>query len=116
MDSQNMKALYIVVNTGFAEKIVDLALTNGASGATIINARGICMTHKQVMGISADTEKEVVLILTDEPTAKRIMEAVHNYAGFKTHAHGICFCIALERVVGLRPCAVPANENSNERD
>ena len=36
----DLKALYIIVNAGFASEVVDIARSLGSTGATIINARG----------------------------------------------------------------------------
>ncbi|MFT4145468.1 MAG: P-II family nitrogen regulator [Mobilitalea sp.] len=106
MINSNMKALYIVVNVGFAEQIVEYVLSKGAVGATIINARGISSMHKDIMGISTDSEKEMILTLTDNETADKIMECVKQYAGFKTEAHGICFTLPVTKTIGL--CQNPA--------
>jgi len=76
MESTNMKALYIVVNAGFAEQVVDYIRSQGSTGATIINARGVSALHKEIMGISVDTEKEVVLTVTESEIADKIMEAI----------------------------------------
>lgn len=101
MDNSNMKALYIVVNSGFAEQVVEFIRSKGASGATIINARGISSLHKGIMGISPDIEKEIILTITDNDTAVKIMEDVKKNTGFKTEAHGICFALPVTKVIGI---------------
>lgn len=99
--NSNMKALYIVVNAGFAEDIVELLCSKGAAGATIINARGISSFHKEIMGISIDTEKEIILTLTDNETADKIMEFIKQNTGFRSAAHGICFALPVAKTIGL---------------
>lgn len=101
MFNSNMKALYIIVNAGFAEQIVELVRSKGSVGATIINARGISSMHKEIMGITTDTEKEIILTLTDNETADKIMETVKQCTGCKSDAHGICFALPVTKVVGL---------------
>ncbi len=101
MNNSNIKALYIIVNAGFAEQVVELVRLKGAAGATIINTRGISSLHKEIMGISTDTEKEMILTLTDAETADKIMEAIKTNTGFKTEAHGICFTLPVSETVGL---------------
>ncbi len=101
MTNSNMKALYIIVNSGFAEQVVDFIRSNGASGATIINARGIHTIQKEIMGISIDKEKEVVLTLCNSETADKIMELTKQNTSFKTEAHGICFTLPVSKVVGV---------------
>ena len=101
MENTNMKALYIVVNTGFAEKVVEYIRSQGSCGATIINARRYSFQHKEIMGISTDKEKEIVLTIVDNDTSERIMQSIKQYSGFKTEAHGICFTLPVSSAVGL---------------
>jgi len=107
MNNSNLKALYIVVNAGFAEQVVDFIRSKGSSGATIINARGISSLHKEIMGISVDREKEVVLTLVDSEIADKIMEDIKKNTAFKTEAHGICFTLPVSKAVGLTKNPLP---------
>lgn len=97
----NMKALFIIINAGFADEVIDIARANGANGATIINSRGEGTVHKSFMGISIDSEKEVVLTLVDGQIAEKIMDEIKEKAGIKSPAHGICFLLPVEKIVGI---------------
>ena len=97
----NMKALYIVVNAGFAEQTVEFIRSKGVSGATIMNARGISSMYKVILGISIDSEKEIILTLTDSATADVIMDIIKQDAAFKAEAHGICFTLPVWKTVGI---------------
>lgn len=108
--NSNMKALYIIVNAGFAEQVVELVRAKGASGATIINARGISSLHKEIMGISVDSDKEIVLTLTDGNTADSIMEAIRQNKEFKAETHGVCFTLPVDKTVGLRQASAETPE------
>ncbi len=99
-NDRNMKALFIIVNAGFGDDVVEIAHGAGASGATIINARGIGPVHKSIMGIEVDTEKEMVLSLVDEDTAKKITMAIKEKAGLNSPANGICFIMPVEKMIG----------------
>ena len=98
--SNKIKALYIIVNAGFAEEVVEIAREAGAGGATIMNARGIGAVHKAIMGITLDAEKEIILSLVDVNTAEIILEAIEKRLGFKSPAHGIAFMMPVEKMVG----------------
>jgi len=54
------------------------------------------------MGISVDTEKEVVLTVTESEIADKIMEAIKLNTAFRTEAQGICFTLPVSKAVGLR--------------
>ena len=98
---ENAKALFIIVNAGFAEEIVGIARKEGASGATIINARGEGMKNKTIMGITIDSEKEMVLSIVEGKTATKIMEAVKEKAGITSPAHGVCFFMPVEKMTEM---------------
>jgi nitrogen regulatory protein PII len=54
------------------------------------------------MGITVDTEKEIVVAVTDEETATKVMEAIKEQVGVKTPAHSVCFLLPVESVVGIK--------------
>lgn len=100
-ESDNIKIVVIIVNAGFAEEIVHMAREVGARGATIINARGEGMFHRSFLGISVDTEKEMILMLAKEDTANKIMLEIKEKAGLKTPAHSICFMLPVDQMTGM---------------
>lgn len=99
--NSNMKALYIIVNAGFADEVVEMAREAGAGGATIINARGTGAVHKAILGISIEAEKEMILSLVDGSTADKIIAVVKEKAGLKSPANGICFVMPVEKTIGV---------------
>lgn len=98
---ENMKALFVVVNGGFSDKIIDFARKEGARGATILNARGVGLSIEKIMGITIDSEREIVLTIVDEATAEKIMTAVKNKAGLNSPAHGVCFTLPVDRMTKM---------------
>jgi nitrogen regulatory protein PII len=95
------KALFIVINAGFAEAVLDIARPLGIAGATIMNARGEGLHHASILGITVDTEKEIIVTVTDGETAGKVMAAVKAEAGVQSPAHGVCFLLPVEAVAGL---------------
>ncbi|SHI07865.1 nitrogen regulatory protein P-II family [Sporobacter termitidis DSM 10068] len=106
----NIKALYIIVNAGFADEIVEMARKAGATGATIINARGTGAVHKAIFGITIDAEKEMILSLVDEDTADRIITIVKEKAGVKSPANGICFIMPVDKMIAVNKFVPPAEK------
>ena len=93
---KELKALYIIVNAGFSSEVVDIARKVGSTGATIINARGSVAKPKTILGITIDTEKEIVLSVVENDIAVKIMAEVKEKAGVGTPAHGLCFFLPVE--------------------
>ncbi len=99
--NSNMKTLFIVVNAGFSNDVIALARKAGAQGATIINARGESAIHHMFMGITIDSEKELLLCLVTDEVAERVMETLKEKAGQDSPAHSVCFTMPVERMLGL---------------
>ena len=93
---KELKALYIIINAGFASQIVDIARENGSTGATILNARGSAVNPQTIFGITIDPEKEIILTIVEKDVAMKIMQAVKETAGVGTPAHGLCFYLPVE--------------------
>ena len=93
---KELKALYIIVNAGFSSEVVEIARSLGSTGATIINARGSVAKPKTILGITIDTEKEIVLSIVEKDVAFKIAEAIKEKAGVGTDAHGLCFFLPVE--------------------
>ena len=91
-----LKALYVIVNAGFSQEVVEIARAVGATGATIINARGSVAKPKTILGITIDTEKEIVLSVVKKEVAIKIMSEIKEKAGVGTPAHGLCFFLPVE--------------------
>ena len=107
MESKSMKAVYIIVNAGFAEDAVELAHEAGATGATIMNARGSGAVHKVFLGITIDEEKELVLCLVEAEVADRIAALMKEKCGPKSPANGICFVLPVDKTVGINTTPHP---------
>jgi nitrogen regulatory protein PII len=93
---KELKALYIIVNAGFSSEVVEIARSLGSTGATIINARGSVAKPKTILGITIDTEKEIVISIVEKDVAQKIMDQVKEKAGVGTAAHGLCFFMPVE--------------------
>ena len=96
--TNDIKALYMVFNAGFSDEAIKIARTAGAGGATVFNARGEGATHKSLMGITIDSEKEIVLSLVSKEVAEKIMAEIKEKMGLKSPANGICFTLPVENI------------------
>jgi len=96
-----MKALIIVVNSGHANDVIEIARGAGVRGATILPCRGAGTSAEALFGISIDANKEMLICIADGPTAERAMTAIAEKAGIKTPAHSFCFVIPVEKTLGI---------------
>ena len=99
----DMKALHIVVNAGYTDEIMEILRTAGASGSTIIHARGEGSQHLSFLGITLDHEQEIIICIVDRNIAGKIMEDIKEKAGWKTDVRGLCYMMPVDKIIGLRP-------------
>lgn len=92
----NLKALYVITNAGFSSLIVDITRECGATGATILNARGSVANPKTILGITIDTQKEIVLTIVKQEVADKIVNEIKEKACVGTPAHGLCYYMPVE--------------------
>ena len=91
-----------VVNRGFSELVIYSARTAGAKGGTILTARGTGTQEvRKLFGISADPDKELVMILSSYAERNQIMTAICKATGLNTLGRGIVFSIPVDNVLGI---------------
>lgn len=95
--------VFVILNEGFSEMVMDAAVPAGASGGTVVAAKGTGMKLAQkFLGISLAEEKEIVLIVARSDKKVDIMRAIIEKAGIQTKAGAICFSLPVTQVAGLR--------------
>jgi nitrogen regulatory protein PII len=91
-----------VINHGFSEEFMAVAREAGASGGTVISARGLAHQGPiKFFGISVQEEKELIIILTKREKKAPIMQAVSQACGITTKAGGIVFSLPVDNITGL---------------
>lgn len=98
-----------IVNRGFADEVMDAARDAGATGGTVLYARGTGTREaEKFFGITIQPEKEVVLILASKEQRNPIMQAVCKHVGLDSAGHGISLSLPVDEVVGAallgKPC------------
>lgn len=90
-----------VVNRGYADLVMDAAKSKGATGGTIINARGTAGETEKFFNISIQPEKELVMIVVKRENRREIMEEITLKAGLKTVGQGVLFSLPVEDTAGM---------------
>ena len=92
-----------VTNEGFSDTAMDAAREAGASGGTIIRARGTAKEQaEKFFGVSLATEKEMLFIVATNDQRDPIMKNIIAKAGFETEAKSIVFSLPVDQIAGLR--------------
>ncbi|MDR1970927.1 MAG: hypothetical protein LBQ46_03305 [Treponema sp.] len=98
----NNDLIISIINQGYSDEFMTAARDAGASGGTVINARGLA--HKgpvKFFGVSLQDEKEIVLVLSGREKKVSIMQAVSEACGIATKAGGIIFSLPVDQVMGM---------------
>ncbi len=91
-----------VVNSGYFEQVMEAANNAGATGGTLVHARGLGSKEAmKYLGITIQPEKDLVLILAPKEKKHAIMESIKNEVGLNTAGMGICFSLPVDRAIGF---------------
>ena len=99
-----IKLVIAFVNDTKTEAITEAARKAGATGCTVItNARGQGIDEKKTfLGLTLETQRDVVLLLVEEHRARPILETISIAGEFDTSpGTGIAFQIDVEDAVGV---------------
>lgn len=96
------KIVFAPVKTHKTDSIVDAAKSSGATGATIIPARGTGMREaKTFFGLALEDQTDIVMFLLEEHIVKQVLEAIKAAGEFDKPGTGIAFVLSVEEVLGL---------------
>ena len=97
-----------IVNRGFASTVMDAAVSQGATGGTVIPGRGTANPEaEQFFHISIEPEKELVMIVVPSALKDAVIKEIYARAGTGTDSKGIVFSLPVEDAVGLRKADEP---------
>jgi len=96
------KVILALVNDDYQEGVINAAKTAGATGVTILNARGEGIhKHKSFFGLSMEMQKDMLLFLAEDFKSNDIMDAIYKAGHLDEHGNGIAFSLLVERAIGL---------------
>ena len=102
MKTNNHEVIFAIVNSGYAEEVMDVARENGARGGTILNARGAAGEEAAAFfGITLHAEKEILMIVVEKGIRDSILNAIYKQMGRGKKAQGIAFSLPVSDVAGL---------------
>ena len=97
-------AIYVVVERGRAEDVVDAAKKAGARGATIVNARGSSGNYdsQKLFSLEIEPEKEKVIIIVKNELKNDIVNTIREDLMIDETGNGIIFVLDIDETYGLR--------------
>ena len=96
------KLILASVKADITDSVVDTAKKAGATGATIIPARGTGIHEaKSFFGLSLEAQTDIILFLVEEHLVIKILDCIKEAGEFHKPGTGIAFVVPVEHVVGL---------------
>lgn len=103
MTEFNHEVILCVINNGFSDAVMDAAREFGASGGTVINARGTAsLEAEKLFNITVQPEKEIVMIVVKKEIRDDVLHALYKKVGLETPGQGIAFSVPVTDVTGIR--------------
>ncbi|MBE6752960.1 MAG: P-II family nitrogen regulator [Ruminococcaceae bacterium] len=95
--------IVVILNEGFSDLVMDAARDAGATGGTVIHAKGTGKQHaERFYGVSLAEEKDMIYILASSAKKSEIMKNINQKCGTSTHVGAICFSLPVSEVAGIR--------------
>lgn len=102
ISNENYHLIIAIVNNGHFEPVMEAAKAAGATGGTLVHARGLGSPEAiKYLGITIEPEKDLVLIIAPENKKNAIMESITHKVGLNTAGMGICFSLPVNDAVGF---------------
>ncbi len=96
------KLILSSVKPDITDIIVDAAKASGATGATIIPARGTGIHEaKSFFGLSLEAQTDIIMFLVEEHRVLSILDVIQEAGEFQKPGTGIAFVLPVEHVIGL---------------
>ena len=96
------KVVLASVKADITDRVVDAAKEAGATGATIIPARGTGIHEaKTFFGLSLEDQSDIIMFLIEEHVVNTILDAIKTAGEFHKPGTGIAFVLPVEQVTGL---------------
>ena len=101
MEQDKLRAIYVVVNKGFAEDVILAGERAGTRGATVIPAHGEAK-EEHIKGLKVSADKELILIITSPEKASRFMDIIHQDPAIIEQGQGQAFVMEVVDSVGIK--------------
>lgn len=95
--------IIVILNEGHSDEVMDVARDAGATGGTVLHAKGTAgPAEKKFFRVSLAEEKDIVYILTSSKKKSDIMKRISAACGSGSPVGAVCFSLPVSEVIGIR--------------
>ena len=114
MKTNDHEVVFAIVNSGYADDVMDIAREQGVRGGTILNARGVVKEEAAAFfGITLHQDKEILMMVVEKSIRDNVLNAIYKQMGMAKKAKGIAFSLPVSDVAGLAPAQIVAEETES---
>jgi nitrogen regulatory protein PII len=96
------KLIMAFVKPSITDAVVDAMKKAGATGATIIPARGTGIHEaKSFFGLSIEDQTDIIVFLVEEHVVENLLKVIQLAGKFDKPGTGIAFVLPIEHIAGL---------------
>lgn len=96
------KLIVVTIKKDLTDDVIDTAKKAGATGATIIPARGIGgADRKTFFGLTIEGPTDVILFLVEEHSVKGILKVLIDECDIQEPGVGMAMVLSVDDVVGI---------------
>lgn len=95
--------IYVIVDLGKSDDVLEAAKKAGSTGGTVINARGSGIHNQasKVFNMEIEPQKEIVMIISNSQKAKSITDSIREELNIDEPGHGVIFTMNVSEAHGL---------------
>lgn len=102
MTECNYELIITIVTKGHFGDVMDAAKAAGATGGTLVHARGMGTEEAvKFLGITIQPEKDFIFIIAPKNKKQGIMKSITQKTGLSTAGKGICFSLPVDSAIGI---------------
>ena len=90
--------IVVVANRGYVDMVMDAARKAGATGGTVIHARGTGIdSSEKFFGVTIGAEKEMIFVVAVKEKRNEIMKTIMDEAGANSKAGSLLFSLPVKQ-------------------
>ena len=102
MNDVKFEMVCCIVNAGFSDLVMEAARSEGATGGTVIHARGTANKEAEaIFQITIQPDKDFIMLLVPAKIKDAVLHARYQKAGLDTNGQGIAFSLPVSKTAGI---------------
>lgn len=102
MKTNEHEVIFVIVNSGYADEVMDVAREMGVRGGTIMNARGVVKEDAAAFfGITLHADKEMLMMVVEKSIRDNVLNGIYKALDMSKKSTAIAFTLPVSDVAGL---------------